>query len=110
MPKVTARTKILTIKGAPAEATVKVKTSSRARNRSGRVTSSAIKTTHDFLPPDPPSPPSVLPDLYPEDPASEDETENHVLPRTRKGPSRAVSVSFFVDDAWQFELNRHRPN
>ena len=96
MPKVsTAKKKLLTIRGAPLETAVRVKTTSRAWNKNGRVTSGVIKTMHNLLSPEPmasPTPPSILPDLYPVDVASEGEADEPVLPPTQKKPSRAVSV------------------
>lgn len=110
MPKAsTTKRHLLTIRGSLPEVTVKVKTTTRARNKSGRVTSAVIGTAHDLVPSEPnPTPPPPLPDIYPEDPASEDETNKPVLPSTRKGPSRAVSVSFLFHNTHWIALNQAR--
>ena len=94
MPKASKK-KLITFKSVPPDASVKVKTTMRGRNQHGRVTSSVINTTRTLIPAQSsPTPPSILPDLFPEDAASEDESNEPVLPSTRKGASRAVSVSF----------------
>ena len=73
---------------------IKTKTTTRSRNKSGRVTSVMIKMTHDLLPSEStPTPPSLLPELYPEEAVSEDEMDHPVLQTTRKRSSWAVSVS-----------------
>lgn len=93
MPKAAASRKPLTIRGAPLGSTVKVNTTNRSR-KNGRATSTRVKTTQEFLPIETDPPPSELPELLPRDPVSDGEDVSPTLPPTRKGPSRAVSVSF----------------
>lgn len=96
MPK--AARKVNVIRSIPPDMTIRVKTSNRTRTKAGRATSTHVKTTLNILEPDPPSTPSGLPDLYPENPLSNDESDGEpevsADARTRKGSSKAVSVSF----------------
>ena len=93
MPKVVVARKVTTIRGAPVDAAVGFKTVNRVRTKTGRAASTNIKSTLSVLPPEPTPPSSSLPDLYPIEPESEDEQAVLVGLGSRKGPSKAVSVS-----------------
>ena len=97
MPKVVVTRKVTTIRGAPADTAVKTKMTNRARTKNGRATSAHLKTTLNVLEPDPTPTQSALPDLYPENPPSDNESdgEREVLANTgpHKASGKAVSVS-----------------
>lgn len=94
MPKVVRARKVIKIRTAPVDSAIKVKTANRTRTKSGRAASTYTKTSLNILKPDPTPTPSDLPDLYPENPPSDDEREVLVETAARKTSSKAVSVSF----------------
>jgi hypothetical protein len=91
MPKAVTSRKVVVIRGAPVDTTVKFKTVNRTRNKSGRAIANNVKTTLEFLPSDSTPPPSAILDPYSRD--SETDDDEQIQPIAQKGPSRAVSVS-----------------
>jgi hypothetical protein len=90
MPKAVAARKANTIR-VPTHPSLKIRTTNRSRTQKGRATSTHVNTTLTILERDPTPLSSDLPDLYPENPLSDDEEET--FSTVRKGPSKAVSVS-----------------
>ena len=108
MPKAPATRNRITRRSNPLKPTptLKIKTITRVRTSTGRATSKTQKTEQCIQHPTPTPLPSNLPDLPDPIPtealeSDKEEEEEEEEVKAQKGPSRAVSVSFFpIDASW----------
>ena len=95
MPKIPGVRKVLSLQNVPVGGSIRVRTIKRTRGKNGRAKSIKFKTSYDPPPPEPPELPA-FPQQLSDEVVSDGEADKQQVPPTRKGPSRAVSASFFL--------------